>query len=75
MIHLLVMRTGEYVFKPHPEGGWLLGSAASAAAFAVSLAAAWVLHEYVEKPVHRFIVSPPALGKETVARQMESSSL
>lgn len=57
MIHLLVMRTGEYVFRAHPQEGWLFGSAATAASFAISLAAAWVLHNHVEKPMRRLILS------------------
>jgi len=57
MIHLLVMRTGEYVFRPHPNEGWFFGSLAAAASFALSLAAAWLLYSYVEKPMRRLILS------------------
>lgn len=56
MIHILVMRVGEHVFRPHPKAGWLLGSAATLAAFAVSFCAAWVLHTYLEKPGRRLIL-------------------
>jgi peptidoglycan/LPS O-acetylase OafA/YrhL len=59
MIHLLVMRTGEYVFRPHPQEGWFYGSMATVAAFTISLTAAWVLHDYVEKPMRRLILSTP----------------
>lgn len=59
MIHLLVMRTGEYVFYSHPQEGWLLGSVATVAAFTTSLSAAWVLNRYVEVPFRRIILSSP----------------
>ena len=64
MIHLLVMRTGEYVFRPHPQEGWLYGSIATVASFTVSLAAAWILHNHVEKPMRRLILSAPAPAAE-----------
>jgi peptidoglycan/LPS O-acetylase OafA/YrhL len=59
MIHMLVIRTGEFVFRYHPKEGWLLGSTAALAAFAVSLAAAWLLHRYVEVPLHDRISAWP----------------
>ena len=64
MIHLLVMRTGEYVFRPHPQEGWLYGSIATVASFTISLAAAWILYKYVEKPMRRLILSAPAPAAE-----------
>jgi peptidoglycan/LPS O-acetylase OafA/YrhL len=60
MIHLLVMRTGEYVFRPHPQEGWLFGSAATVASFTISLTAAWILHNYIEKPVRKRLPTSPA---------------
>jgi len=56
MVQLLVMRTGEYVFRAHPQEGWLFGTVATVASFTISLAAAWVLHNHVEKPVRRLII-------------------
>jgi peptidoglycan/LPS O-acetylase OafA/YrhL len=59
MIHLLVMRTGEYVFRAHPQEGWIFGSVAVVASFTLSLTAAWLLHTYVEKPMRRLILAKP----------------
>jgi peptidoglycan/LPS O-acetylase OafA/YrhL len=60
MIHLLVMRTGEYVFRPHPQEGWLFGSAATIASFTISLTAAWILHNHIEKPTRKLLLSQAA---------------
>jgi hypothetical protein len=62
MIHLLVMRTGEYVFRPHPREGWLFGSVATVASFTISFTAAWILHNYIEKPARKLLLSTPAKG-------------
>lgn len=59
MIHLLVMRTGEYVFRAHPMEGWAWGSVAVVVSFTLSLTAAWLLHTYVEKPMRRLILAKP----------------
>lgn len=75
MIHLLVMRTGEYVFRSHPREGWIFGSMAAAVAFLVSLALAWLLHNHVEKPLRRLVMAfpgtrrpaPPPLAEGTAA--------
>lgn len=58
MTHLLVMRTGEYVFRAHPREGWFFGSVAVLASFAVSFAIAWLLHNRIEKPLRKLILSP-----------------
>ena len=60
MIHLFIMRTGEYVFRAHPHEGWFFGSIATLASFTISLTAAWLLHHSVEIPLRRLILSPPA---------------
>lgn len=57
MIHLLVMRAGEYVFRSHPHEGRIWGTVAAVSSFAISLTAAWVLHTYVENPMRRVILS------------------
>ena len=58
MTHLLVMRTGEYVFRAHPREGWFFGSVAVLASFAISFAIAWLLHNRIEKPLRKLILSP-----------------
>jgi peptidoglycan/LPS O-acetylase OafA/YrhL len=66
MIHLLVMRTGEYVFRPHPQEGWFFGSVATVASFTISLTAAWILHNYIEKPARERLLSSPATREAPV---------
>ena len=56
MIHLLVMRTGEYAFRSHPKEHWPMGLAVTAAAFAIALTLAWVLHTCVEGPGRRLML-------------------
>ncbi|MDH6137351.1 peptidoglycan/LPS O-acetylase OafA/YrhL [Kitasatospora sp. MAA4] len=56
MIHLLVMRTGEYAFRSHPKEHWPMGLAVTAAAFAIALSLAWLLHTYVEGPGRRLML-------------------
>lgn len=56
MIHILVIRTGESLFHPHPKLPWACGLLAAGAAFAVSLAAAWSLHTFVENPGRRLLL-------------------
>lgn len=50
MVHLLVLRAGQHLFKPSPIG--------AISAFAVSLAFAWLLYEYVEVPARRWLLRP-----------------
>lgn len=57
MTHLLVMRTGEYVFRAHPREGWFYGSVAVLASFAISFAIAGLLHNRVEKPMRKLLLS------------------
>jgi len=59
MTHLLVMRTGEYVFRAHPREGAFFGSVAALASFVISFAIAWLLHNRIEKPLRKLILSPP----------------
>ena len=68
MIHLLVMRAGEYVFRAHPQEGWLFGSVATASSFAISLAAAWVLHNHVEKPMRKLLLFSAGTASNTTSR-------
>jgi peptidoglycan/LPS O-acetylase OafA/YrhL len=56
MIHLLVIRTGEQLFAPHPQLPLLPGLGATAAAFSCSLFLAWVLYRYVETPGRRLVM-------------------
>ena len=55
LIHILVMRVGEYVYRPHPQHGWLYGSLDTATSFAVALTAAYLLHTYIETPMHKLL--------------------
>jgi peptidoglycan/LPS O-acetylase OafA/YrhL len=50
MVHLLVLRAGQHLFKPSPIG--------ALTAFGVSLALAWLLYEYVEVPARRWLLRP-----------------
>lgn len=59
MIHLFIMRTGEYVFRAHPHEGWFFGSVATLSSFMIALAAAWILHRCVEVPLRRIILRDP----------------
>jgi peptidoglycan/LPS O-acetylase OafA/YrhL len=56
LIHILVIRTGEYLFRAHPMLPWPLGLLAAGTAFAVSLAIAWTLHTYVENPGRKLLL-------------------
>ncbi|WTT88881.1 hypothetical protein OHU33_12415 [Streptomyces sp. NBC_00079] len=57
MIHLLVMRIGERLFAPYPLLPAAQALTAATAAFLVSLVLAWVLHQAVERPARRAILS------------------
>ena len=63
MVHLLVIRVGEVVFRWHPQEGWLWGSVAMVSAFASSLALAWILNRLVENPLRVVILSPRSRAK------------
>ncbi|MFF4582801.1 acyltransferase family protein [Streptomyces sp. NPDC001373] len=57
MVHILVIRTGEYLFRPHPKlPWWPSGLLVSGTAFAVSLAIAWALHTVVENPGRKLLL-------------------
>jgi peptidoglycan/LPS O-acetylase OafA/YrhL len=57
MIHLLVLRAATNVLPyPYPHLGALMGVAATATAFAVSLFLAWCLYEAVERPGRRLLL-------------------
>ena len=63
LIHILVMRTGEYVFRPHPQHGWLFGSLDVMASFTVSLGVAYLLHTYIEMPLHKLLKPGGSLSR------------
>jgi peptidoglycan/LPS O-acetylase OafA/YrhL len=73
MIHLLVMRTGEYVFRPHPQEGWLFGSVATVASFTISLTAAWILHNYIEKPARKRLLSRRTTARTRARYQIRTT--
>ncbi|MFJ8437789.1 acyltransferase family protein [Kitasatospora griseola] len=58
MVHILVIRTGESLFRPHPKEPWPTGLLVSCTAFAISLAVAWLLHTLVEVPGRRLLLRP-----------------
>lgn len=58
MVHLLVLRTGEHLFKPHPHLPLIPALAAAAIATTCSLTAAWLLYIGVEVPARRFLLRP-----------------
>jgi peptidoglycan/LPS O-acetylase OafA/YrhL len=57
MVHILVTRVAEFVLPHRPQLPPLPALGASAAVFAVSLAAAWMLYEWVERPGRDLIAS------------------
>ncbi|MBY8840258.1 acyltransferase [Streptomyces sp. SP2-10] len=71
MIHLLVLRAGTSLLGTKPRFGALGGVAVTAAAFAVSLALAWVLYEAVECPARRLLLRRrrPAAPPEPARRE------
>jgi peptidoglycan/LPS O-acetylase OafA/YrhL len=57
MVHILVTRVAEFVLPHRPQLPPLPALGASAAVFAASLAAAWMLYEWVERPGRNLIAS------------------
>jgi peptidoglycan/LPS O-acetylase OafA/YrhL len=57
MVHLLVMRTGETVWRSHPkEGWWPNGLVVVTVVFTIALALAWALHTFVENPGRKLLL-------------------
>nr|WP_084223790.1 acyltransferase [Kitasatospora cheerisanensis] len=56
MVHILVIRTGEHLYRSHPKDPWPTGLLVAGAAFTISLSAAWLLHTYVENPGRRLLL-------------------
>ncbi|WP_376778458.1 acyltransferase family protein [Kitasatospora kifunensis] len=57
MVHILVIRTGETLWRSHPKLPWWPGGLlAAGTAFAVSLALAWALHVCVENPGRKLLL-------------------
>ncbi|MER5813313.1 acyltransferase [Streptomyces sp. NPDC002033] len=57
MVHILVIRTGEYLFRPHPKlPWWPSGLLVAGAAFTASLAIAWTLHSFIENPGRKLLL-------------------
>jgi peptidoglycan/LPS O-acetylase OafA/YrhL len=71
MVHILVTRVAEVVLPHRPQLPPLPALGASAAVFVASLAAAWILYEWVERPGRNLIASlakrPPDRPVETEA--------
>jgi peptidoglycan/LPS O-acetylase OafA/YrhL len=69
MVHILVTRVAEFVLPHRPQLPPLPALGASAAVFAASLAAAWMLYEWVERPGRNLITSlarhPARTGDKT----------
>ena len=56
MIHILVIRTGEYVWRTHPQLGAFPALGMTLLAGGISLALSWALHEWVERPGRRLLL-------------------
>ncbi|MEV0649208.1 acyltransferase [Phytomonospora sp. NPDC050363] len=56
MVHILVIRTGEYVWARHPQLGVFPALGMTALAGGVSLGLSWLLHEWVERPGRRWML-------------------
>jgi peptidoglycan/LPS O-acetylase OafA/YrhL len=60
LIHLIVIRVQEVVVGYHPRLGNGPAFALATSTLAVSVAAAWLLHEYVERPARTLLLRPQA---------------
>jgi len=56
MVHILVIRTGEYVWARHPQLGVFPALGLTTLAGGISLALSWALHEWVERPGRRLML-------------------
>ncbi|MGK4583574.1 acyltransferase family protein [Kitasatospora sp. HPMI-4] len=57
MVHILVVRTGEQLFRSHPkEPWWPNGLLLAETAFTAALAVAWTLHTFIEVPGRRLLL-------------------
>ncbi|HEX6967922.1 MAG TPA: acyltransferase [Micromonosporaceae bacterium] len=73
MIHIIVMRTGESLFTPHPQLATLPALGATAAAFTVSLALSWALYVLVERPARRFLLGRRSSGPAAPRQATETA--
>ncbi|GLZ77131.1 acyltransferase [Actinorhabdospora filicis] len=56
MVHILVMRTGEYLWRSHPELGALPAIGLTLLSGTIALACSWALHTCVEVPGRRLLL-------------------